>query len=452
MNSPSDPPTSPPCGNTEFVGGSTDDKLADLEADFAALGPVFTARPSPGCPVHPATWVVADPEATRRVLVSNHPAYALGLGFDRIRLLVGDGIIVSEGELWKRQSRMLQPMFQRQRVDAFGPMIAAANQRRLADWERLAASGEPLNLTRDANDLALEITLRALMGADVDKLNARPDGNPFAMLITETRRDLKLAYNFRQLRKVMQRIIDERRQNQDADTEPTDWLGMMLLARDRRDASPMSDREIIDESMSLIVAGHETTGATVNAMWHLLARHPLVEAKVQAEVDQVELAQFSLEAVESLHYCQQVVHETLRLYPPVWILSRRTTQPDELGGYQAPAGTNICLSPYLVQRHPEFWEAPHEFRPERFVDGEMAATRRGSYIPFAAGPRHCVGETMANFEILIHAYLFARRFQLRALSDQPMQLESRINLRTREDLLMRVERRSQAAATSTRQS
>jgi cytochrome P450 len=132
-----------------------------------------------------------------------------------------------------------------------------------------------------------------------------------------------------------------------------DWLGMMMAARDRRDGSAMSHRELIDEVMSIIVAGHETTAAVLNAVWYLLSQHPEVEAKLHAEVDATPLADLSLSTLDSLHYTQQVINEALRLYPPVWVLTRRCVHAQRLAGYQAPAGTDVFMSPYVVQRDPQ---------------------------------------------------------------------------------------------------
>ena len=455
--------TRPPCGHAQFAGGSADDALPQLIDDFASLGALYRVE-VPGR--QNDSWIVADPQIIKRVLVANHGNYLLGPDFERIKMLVGNGIIVSEGETWKRQHRMLLPMFSRSQVQRLGPLIVEVNRRRLEKWSNLAASGEPFNVTRDTNENALEFILRATLGPDLDRLVARLGGNPFEMLTTESGRDLGFAIRFRQLRRHVGEIIAGRRAGPrpEPDVEP-DWLGMLMAARDRRDRSPMSDTELIDEVMSLIVAGHETTGATLNALWYLLAMHPEVESALHAEVDGVELADLRLGSVEALRYTHQVILETLRLYPPVWILSRRCIHADRLGGYGAPAGTDLFLSPYLVQRNPEFWPDPDEFRPERFATGEAATgeaatvasdesadatgpdrsgAQRYAFIPFAAGPRHCVGETLAIYEMALHVYLAARQFRLRRASAAPMALTARINLRAREDVMMTVERRAPA--------
>jgi cytochrome P450 len=159
-------------------------------------------------------------------------------------------------------------------------------------------------------------------------------------------------------------------------------------------------------------------------------------------VDAVELPDLRLESVDALQYTHQVIAEALRLYPPVWVLSRRCIHADRLMGHQAPVGADILMSPYVVHRHPQHWSDPEVFRPERFAPQAIADTHRYAYIPFSAGPRHCVGETFALYEMAIHLYYAARAFRLRSERSGPLDMEARINLRVREDLMMTVERRS----------
>jgi cytochrome P450 len=432
----------PPCSHLQSDVGTTDDSLAHMVEDGARFGDIYRVQ-TPGRPSD--TWVVADPESIKRVLVSNYRNYTIGRGLDRVRLLVGDGIIVSEGEVWKRQHRMMQPMFQRSRVERFGELIVDINRRRLPAWAEKAASGEMLNVTRETSESALEVVLRATLGADFDWLLSDLGANPFAMLTEESGRDLRFAFRFRQLGKHIEAVICRREAaptSDDVGDGDGDWLAMMMAARDRSDGSAMSHRELIDEVMSIIVAGHETTAAVLNSVWYLLSQHPAIEARLHAEVDATELPDLGLKTIESLRYTNQVVLEALRLYPPVWLLTRRCVHADRLAGYDAAAGTNVFMSPYVVQRDPRHWPDPDAFRPDRFDAGADSAAHRFAFIPFSAGPRHCVGETFATYEMAIHIYHAARKFRLRCLQSGPMEMEARINLRTREDVLMRVERRA----------
>ncbi|HEY3731697.1 MAG TPA: cytochrome P450 [Steroidobacteraceae bacterium] len=431
-------PPRPPCAHAQFDVGTTDDSLEQMTQFGAEFGDIYRVY-APGRGRD--TWVVADPETIKRVLVSNHRSYTVGAGLDRVRVLVGDGIIVSEGETWKRQHRMMQPMFQRSRVEQFGELIVDATRRRLAGWADKAERGAELNITRETSESALEVVLRATLGTDLDRLCADLGSNPFALLTEESARDLRFAFRFRQLGRHVDDMIT-RRESGASSAGEGDWLGMMMAARDRGDGSAMSHRELIDEVMSIIVAGHETTAAVLNSVWYLLSQHPQVEAKLHVEVDAVELSDWRLSSVESLRYTHQIIMEALRLYPPVWVLTRRCVHADRLLGFEAPADTDVFMSPYVVQRDPRHWPDPDQFRPERFEDGNQSAPHRFAYIPFSAGPRHCVGETFATYEMAIHLYLAARRLRLRCVQSGPRQMEARINLRMREDLMMRLEARA----------
>ena len=403
---------------------------------FARLGDIYRVFvPARGS----YTYVIHHPDDVKRVLVSNHRNYTKGLGLDRVRILLGKGIMTSEGELWKRQRYMMQPYFHRRVITEFAGIIAAANDRCLERWETLASQGEPVNLTDEMSELTLEIVLRAIFGRDLDRLTAELGANPFEVVSREPARDLQFAYRFRSLTKVVAQCIARRRAEPE---EHFDYLAMLMSARDKDSGAPMPERELIDEVMTLIVAGHETTASGLNWTWYLLSRHPEAETRLHAEIDAApELPAPGLAQMEALKYTQQVVNEALRLYPPGWLLSRRTIEADVLGGYPVPPGTNVLLPLYLLHRHPGFCKDPEAFSPERFAPGHEAERPRFAYMPFAAGPRHCIGETFALYEMLMHLYKVARRYRLTWVPDKPLELEAQINLRTRFPLHMRLERR-----------
>jgi cytochrome P450 len=221
-----------------------------------------------------------------------------------------------------------------------------------------------------------------------------------------------------------------------------DFLSMLMDARDRETDRAMDDRELIDEVLTLIVAGHETTAAALSWTWYLLSENPAAEACLQAEADQApDLVIFGLTAAEALTFTHQVAQESLRLYPPGWLLTRRTIEPDVLGGYQIPARSEVFLSPYMLHRNPQFWEDPERFDPDRFAGVDAKDRHRFAYIPFAVGPRHCIGENIAMFEILVHLQHMAKRFRLVRTSAESIELEAQINLRPRSNLLMMVQKR-----------
>jgi enediyne biosynthesis protein E7 len=426
----------PPEAELQFDLGSTDDSLERMIELFARHGDTYRvfvpARRS-------YTYVIHHPADVKRVLVANHRNYTKGMGLDRVKILLGKGIMTSEGELWRRQRYMMQPLFHRRVVTEFASVIAQVNERFLARWEPLAAHGSVVNLTDEMSELTLEIVLRAIFGRDLDRLSEQLGGNPFEVVTKEQSRDLQFAYKFRSLTKLVAQLIARRR---DSGEEHFDYVAMLMAARDKESGAPMGERELIDEIMTLIVAGHETTASGLNWTWYLLSQNPAAEERLQRELDTApQLAAPSLAQVEALSYTRQVIDEALRLYPPGWLLSRRTIEADELGGYPVPPGTNVLLPLYLLHRHPRFWHDPEAFLPERFAPEHEAERPRFAYMPFAAGPRHCIGETLALYEMLVHLYMTARRYRLVYVPDKPLELEAQINLRTRHPLHMRLERR-----------
>jgi cytochrome P450 len=385
------------------------------------------------------TYVVHHPDDVKRVLVSNHRNYTKGVGLDRVKILLGKGLMTSEGDLWKRQRYMMQPFFHRRVITEFAQTLDGANDRFIARWEALATRGEPVNLTDEMSELTLDIVLRSIFGRDLDRMSQQVGGNPFEVVTKEQGRNLQFAFKFRSLTKVVAELLAKRRAEQE---EHFDYIAMLMSARDKETGAPMSDRELIDEVMTLVVAGHETTASGLNWTWYLLSQHPEVEARLHAEIDAApDMTTPSLGQMETLAYTQQVVNEALRLYPPGWLLSRRTIEADVLGGYEIAPGTNVLLPLYLLHRDGRFWKDPEVFWPERFAPEHEAERPRFAYMPFAAGPRHCIGETFALYEMLMHLYKVARRYRLIHVPDKPLELEAQINLRTRYPLHMRLERR-----------
>ncbi|HTY94971.1 MAG TPA: cytochrome P450 [Steroidobacteraceae bacterium] len=430
------PHSQPPEADVQFDVGATEDSLKRMVELFARYGDIYRVY-APGRRSY--TWVINHPDDVKRVLVGNHRNYTKGTGLDRVKILLGNGIMTSEGETWRRQRYMMQPLFHRRVVTGFNELIDAANTRFIDKWAAQAARGETVNLTDDMSELTLEIVLGSIFGTDMATLTHQPGGNPFEVVTRETARDLKFAYRFRSLAKLVSALIARRRAEP---AEHFDYLSMLMNARDRETGDPMPERALIDEVMTLVVAGHETTASALNWTWYLLARHPQVDARMHVEIAAApEVKAPGLERMEQLGYTQNVINEALRLYPPGWVLSRRSVEADVLGGYEIPAGTDVLLSPYLLHRHPQYWKEPEAFRPERF-DAEHEAERpRFAYIPFAAGPRHCIGESLALYEMLMHLYKVARHYRLELASDEPIELEAQINLRTRKPLVMRLERR-----------
>jgi cytochrome P450 len=428
----------PPESDQRFDIGSTADSLDRMRGLYAQHGDAYRVF-APGRGSH--TWVFNHPDDVRRILIQNHRNYAKGVGFDRIKILLGNGIIVSEGEFWKRQRRMMQPTFHRRILAQFDRRIARANDNLLAEWQRKCAAGEPVNVTDDMSRMTLEIVLGVIFGDDLERMAGGGSENPFAVLTEEPARDLRFAYRFRKLAAMIGQCVAQRRAAGAAPAgDHPDYVSMLLGARDKETGAGMTDKEIVDEITTLIVAGHETTASALNWTWYLLGEHPDIEAKLQAEIDaSPETAVPSLQEMEALPYSNMVVREAMRLYPPVWVISRKTIEADTLGGFTVPPGTDVFFSPYFVHRHPDFWSDPEKFIPERFERAEGDESRpKLTYLPFSAGAHHCIGETLAVYEMLVHLNRFARRFTLRRVDNDPVEFEALINLRATRPFIMRL--------------
>ena len=244
---------------------------------------------------------------------------------------------------------------------------------------------------------------------------------------------------FRALTKIVVEIMEQRRASGD---RPLDFVSMFLDARDKTTGEPMADKDLVDEVMTLIVAGHETTAATLAWMWYCVAEHPEVEAALHAEVDPLaadEPPRFA--DLDRYVYTKQLMYETLRHYPPVWLFTRKALGPDELGGYGVEPGTDVFLSPWVVHRHPAFWDEPERFQPERFGPEGVNTKHEFAYFPFSMGPRRCTGDFFALVEAVVHMGWMAPRFRLRYVPDRPLELEPAVNLRSKHGIRMQIERR-----------
>ena len=427
----------PPGPTAGFDLGGSEESLALMRECFTRYGDIYRIfAPSRGV----YNYVINHPRDIKTVLLSNHRNYTKGEGMDRVKILLGNGIMTSEGDFWRRQRRMMQPSFHRRVLDRFSRLIHDVNEKFADRWAAKAARGEAINLTDDVSELTLEIVLHSIFSTDLERLERETGGNPFELVAKETNRDLKFAFRFRSLAKLVSELIERRRR--EPDEERFDFLEMLIDARDRDNDAPMTNKEMIDEVMTLIVAGHETTASALTWTWYLAGQHPETVAALEAEADATPAGQpLGLDAAESLSYTHRVIQEALRLYPPGWLFTRRTIAADELGGFPIGPRTDVFICPYLLHRHPDFWPDPETFNPERFAGADAEERHKFAYIPFSVGPRHCIGENLALFEMLGHMRAMTRRFRLTRASNEPIELEAQINLRPRSNLMMKVETR-----------
>ena len=374
-------------------------------------------------------YVISTPEYAHHVLCKNWQNYPKGQAIKRIALLLGNGLMVSEGEFWKSQRRMIQPAFHREAIGRLMNLITTANSALLNRWEQAAKENKSVNVTRDISLMVLEVTLTAIFGADYVKVAPH-----FKVLSEETARDMQFAQKFRSLAKIVIQVIASRREGK---IKSADILGMLLEARDRKSGQVMSDRQLVNETLTLIVAGHETTAGTLNWVWYLLSQHPQIEEKLSSELSDLRAGEFpSLVNLPQFAYTRQVLDEVLRLYPPGWLMTRRALKDDQLGDYFVPAGTEIYISPYFIQRHPGLWEAPDRFNPDRFDPSHLQDRHPLTLLPFSAGPRNCIGESFARMEMQIHLMTIAKQLRLHYVEKTPPELDAGVNLRSKYEFIM----------------
>jgi len=432
------PASTPPAADATLDITFETDALTTLEQLFARHGDAYRAHsPALGRDL----WVLSHPDHVRHVLVDHHANFTKGVGIERVAILLGNGIMTSEGDDWRRQRKLIQPTFHRKVIATWMPHIHAATASLVDRWGRAADAGEPVNVTQDMSEATLDVVLRALFGDGLARMERAAGRNPFALLTDHTERNLAFAYRFRQLSRL---IIDDVERRRRDGVRRHDIVSLLIDARDRQTGEPMSDRQLLDEILTLIVAGHETTASSLNWFWYLLAQSPDAAARIHAEVDAASDALPGYDDLARFPYARRAIDEALRMYPPGWLLTRRALAAATIGGYALPAGTDVLISPYLVQRHPRYWRDPDVFDPDRFLPEACAARNRFVYLPFGLGPRACIGEHFALIEMHAHVAIIARRFALEPVPGQTVEIEPQVNLRTRHPLRMFVRRRRPA--------
>ncbi len=411
-----------PNGPTEAFAREPD-LLVWIEANFRKYGDLYRATV-----FGKNVYIASSPEYAQHVLRDNWGNYRKGQAIKRVGILLGNGLMVSEGDFWKNQRRMIQPAFHRNAVAGLYEMMKAANLTLLNKWENSARQSEAVNVTSDTSLLVLEITLRAMFGEDYPRV-----AQSFKILHDEPARSLHFAQAFAETRQVVVELIERRLRSK---SKGTDILGLLMNARGQ-DGDSMPDSQVVKEAMTIIVAGHETTASTLNMIWYLVSQNREVEMRLSAELSRLMSSKFpDMEALANFAYTRLVIDEALRLYPPGWLMTRRAIEGDYLGEYYVPAGTEVYISPYVIQRHPDLWLEPESFHPERFKSTDVREKRSAAMLPFSAGPRNCIGEVFARTEMQVHLITVASHIRLAYVKRAPLELEAGVNLRSRHDFMM----------------
>ncbi|MBR8836941.1 MAG: cytochrome P450 [Stigonema ocellatum SAG 48.90 = DSM 106950] len=439
-----------PSAYIAFSKSYRDDRLGSYGQAWKTYGDLIHFKVLPGLDL----YLAVHPEAVGHILNSHGQAYKKAVRASKpLSLLLGEGIVISEGETWRRQRRLMQPAFHQQSLWNVASVMTRFAQKRVEMWESYP-NGSVINLVEQMQQLTLEIVGEALFSADMGE-NVDSFTHTFRRttkfiddqintlfkfpLWVPTPQNRQFIQNRHTLNRIAMNLIRGRRQQQ---STPHDLLAMIMGAQDADTGSRMSDQELLDEVMTLLVAGHETVSVTLAWAFHLLLKHPEVLSKLQHEIEIVlNDRPPNPDDYIRLPYTRMIIEETLRLFPPAWALPRETMIEDEIQGYQIPKKALVLVPAYFTHRHPEFWENPEEFNPERFTQAETSKRHKFAYYPFGGGPRICIGNQFALMEATLVLSTLAQRFHLEPASDKPVSIDPTFTLRPKNDLPMRLVRR-----------
>jgi cytochrome P450 len=373
--------------------------------------------------------LVFDPAAIEYVLVTGSRHFIKHFALRLNPLVLGNGLLTSEGDFWLRQRRLAQPAFQRQRILAYADTMVAHTQRMLAAWR----PGETRDIMPEMSKLTLAIAAKTLFGADVTDEGSAV-GNALAVtqrnfiarfnsllplpMYIPTPRNIRTRRAVRRLDEIIYRFI---KQGRNSDGEQQNLLSLLLHARDEDDGTGMTDKQLRDEAMTLFLAGHETTALTLTWTWYLLAEHPAVQDKLAAEVDRVlDSRPATANDLPQLLYTEHIIMESLRLYPPAYTIGREAIEDCEVGGYRVPAGRTVLLPQWVVHRDPRYYDDPERFEPDRWDTERVRQMPKYAYFPFGGGPRICIGNTFAMMESVLILATVAQQYRFTVAPGHPV--------------------------------
>ncbi|MGE5222587.1 MAG: cytochrome P450, partial [Omnitrophica WOR_2 bacterium] len=384
-------------------------------------------------------YLAVHPEHVRYISITNRQNYDKLHSYENVRqLLLGNGLVASRGDLWRRQRRLMAPFFTPRNVEAYYPVIVGDAQALIERWDKLAGSGKPVEMGDEMMRVTAAIILRSMFTSESDegllemksavetmiRFTTRYEMTPIRLpLWVPIRKNLRYRAARRRVHSFIDRIIAGRR-SMPAEQWPGDLLSRMMSARDEETGLAMPENQLRDESITIFFAGHETTARTLTFMWHALAQNPQVSDRLHAEIDTVLAGRTpTIEDLERLPYTLQVIKETLRLYPPAPVYVRDAMDEDVIDGVVIPKGSRVMLSPFLTHRHPDFWEDPERFDPDRFLPEYEKERHPYAWHPFAAGQRICLGNHFALFEAQLLAAMLASRYAPRAVPGHELKLD-----------------------------
>jgi len=394
--------------------------------------------------------LVAEPDAVKHIMQDNNKNYIKSHGYDVLKVLLGEGLLTSEGDFWRKQRRLLQPAFHRDKLASFVDTYVEFGQHLVDKWSSVG-EGQEVDVSKDLMETTLNIVSKAMFSSDVgdamDVVNREFDyaneqlikriTSPFKIPLWAPLPSIRKERNsYEAIKKVVSDIIEKRRTNTQ---KYDDLLSMLMEVEDADTGEKMSDQQIQDEVITIFLAGHETTAVALTWLMHCLDENPEIQEKLQEEEARVLNGRKpQLEDLMALEYTRMVIDETLRLYPPAWIIGRHSLGEDQLGQYHIPKDTNCLIPVYYIHRDPRFWDEPEKFDPERFSKENSKGRHRFVYFPFGGGPRLCIGNNFALMEMQIIVPMLVRAFRLKKSPDFEFKKEPLITMRPAPHMRMQV--------------
>ncbi len=394
------------------------------------------------------------PDHAKHVLADNAANYHKGIGLVHAKKVLGDGLLTSEGDLWKQQRKTINPAFRRDRLARFAGLVAQEASGLTDSWRRRTRRGPtpPVDVVQEMTALTLGVLGQTLLNADLGAYESM--GHAFDVVQDQAMFEMMTLnmvphavplprhFRFRKASRELDRIVlDIVRRREESGQTGDDVLARLLADLAQETDEQVRRRRLRDELITILLAGHETTASTLSWTWYEIDRHPEVAARMREEAREVlgdGLPEYA--DLHRLTYTTQVIQEAMRLHPPVWILPRRSLAPDEVGGYHVPAGADVLVCPYTLHRHPRFWADPDRFDPGRFATDQAATQHKYAYIPFGGGPRFCIGNNLGMMEAVFVAAMVAREFRLELQPGREVVGEAMLSLRIRGGLPMIIHR------------
>jgi cytochrome P450 len=379
-------------------------------------------------------YLINHPELITHVLVDKDKRYRKSrLDIQAIGPFVGQGLLTSEGDLWKQQRRLLQPLFTQQMFESYTSIITDYVAEMLLGWETWSKGGTTFDVGEQMTALTMRIIAKTILGIDFagarkDLLEAFEVGLDYANSVVETIVPVPDwvptpgHLRFRRAKKVLDDAVNELIEQRRRDNrEGKDLLSLMMRARDEETGAVFTDDLLRDDALTFFAAGHETTAQSLKWSFYMLSRHPEVGQKVYDEARRVlEGRTPTFKDVGQLEYTKMVIQEVMRLWPPVWLMDREAVAEDELDGYPVAPGTQVAFSQWIMHRHPDYWENPEGFDPERFSPEHSAGRPHGVYFPFGIGPRVCIGNTFSLLEMQLIIPMILQRYRLDVMPSPPV--------------------------------